>query len=497
MAIVLGGCAVAPNPLSLSEQTQRAFTDVARISADAVPLTKPLTLDEAIARGLLYNLDAKVQIMDQALQGAQLSVANLNMLPTLAANAGYTIRTTPNASVSETLFTGEVSEDPSFSEDRDLGTADLTFTWNVLDFGLSYYRAKQQADRVLIALERRRRVINNLNQQIETAYWEALIAQDLLPRIDRLIREAEVTEQRSARTEAEGLDSRLATLEFRRNLLQIVNSLKSVKSDLAVSKARLASLINLPPGTDFRLATPSHRHLPAINISLRDLQVYSLVHRPEVREEVYQGRISKETVNQEILKLFPGLSIIASVNASTDSLLFYNSWADAGVRATWNLFDLLRGPRSIKAAELQVDLSEARRLALTAAVLVQVSIGVTEYTASIETFNSAKKLNGIEQELLRITQQSAAAEDVPELERIQRSAQAIAGELARENGFVAARVALAQLLTALGLDLVPTDQSFVDLASTTKMVTDARYAINHGKLSNVIRAIEPQVVAGN
>ena len=34
---------------------------------------------------------------------------------------------------------------------------DLGLSWNVLDFGVSYYQSKQNADRLLVAQERRRK----------------------------------------------------------------------------------------------------------------------------------------------------------------------------------------------------------------------------------------------------------------------------------------------------------------------------------------------------
>lgn len=50
------------------------------------------------------------------------------------------------ASSSRSVLTGRQSLEPSTSQDRRRATADLTASWNVLDFGVSYYQAQQQAD---------------------------------------------------------------------------------------------------------------------------------------------------------------------------------------------------------------------------------------------------------------------------------------------------------------------------------------------------------------
>ena len=47
-------------------------------------------------------------------------------------------------------------------------------SWNLLDFGVSYYRARQQADQVLIAEERKRKVVQNILADTRNAYWRAL-----------------------------------------------------------------------------------------------------------------------------------------------------------------------------------------------------------------------------------------------------------------------------------------------------------------------------------
>ena len=62
-------------------------------------------------------------------------------------------------------------------------TADLGLTWNILDFGVSYFTAHQNADRALIASERRRRTIQNLAQEVRFNFWRAAAAQELRDKV--------------------------------------------------------------------------------------------------------------------------------------------------------------------------------------------------------------------------------------------------------------------------------------------------------------------------
>ena len=70
------------------------------------------------------------------------------MLPSLTASAGYSERN--NYATSGTSFVnGEpqpLGTNPSYSisQDKERVTSDIGFSWNILDFGLSYVRAQQQ-----------------------------------------------------------------------------------------------------------------------------------------------------------------------------------------------------------------------------------------------------------------------------------------------------------------------------------------------------------------
>ena len=73
------------------------------------------------------------------------------------------------------------------SQDAVSNTYDIGFTWNALDFGLSYVRAGQQANRYLISKELERKAIHNLTKEVIYAYWKTLSADELLAEINPLM----------------------------------------------------------------------------------------------------------------------------------------------------------------------------------------------------------------------------------------------------------------------------------------------------------------------
>ncbi len=118
-----------------------------------------------MARAVKYNLEARLKVMEEAAK-RQVDLATFDMLPRMALSAGYAGRDNISASSSESVQTGTQSLEPSTSQDRDRGVADLTMVWNVLDFGVAYVSAKQQGDQRLIVQERRRKVVHTIIQDV-------------------------------------------------------------------------------------------------------------------------------------------------------------------------------------------------------------------------------------------------------------------------------------------------------------------------------------------
>ncbi len=175
-AFILAGCAINPEPMTDAAREDQAAADRQAMFAGQDPLTRPLTLKDAFRRALAYNLDARVKVMEEALAQNDLDLSRYDLLPKAYFSAANTDRSNVDASSSRSVETGAVTVPPSTSTDRDVRTAQLNLSWNVLDFGVSYLNARQQANRVLVADEERRKVVESLLQDVRRAYWRAAYA---------------------------------------------------------------------------------------------------------------------------------------------------------------------------------------------------------------------------------------------------------------------------------------------------------------------------------
>jgi outer membrane protein TolC len=115
--VLLSGCgSVKPEPLTQDEIAARVNNDRLNMYRDQQPLSGPLTLSDAMARALKYNLDYRLKLMETALSRGLLDVSRQDMLPKLMTDAGYRWRDNDSGGTSVGIEDRVVSLRPSTSE---------------------------------------------------------------------------------------------------------------------------------------------------------------------------------------------------------------------------------------------------------------------------------------------------------------------------------------------------------------------------------------------
>jgi len=470
-AALLASCATKPQPITQQEHVQRAKDDYQTLYADYQPLQGPLTLPDAIARALKYNYNSELSKAELSLQDKQFDLALTQMLPRLAATAGYNWRSNDNAAESVSELTKERSLVSSFSEEPTHGTAGLEFSWNILDFGVSYYQAKQQGYRTLVAVERRRKVINGIVKSVQEAYWKAQAANVLLPRVVPLLAEAQRMLDASRESSRRKLEPALQSLDFQQNLLQIIGQLKHIQADLATARVQLASLINVPNEAVIQFP-PADMTIHAMSgpIDPRNLETIGLTMRPELREEAYQEKIDKQDVYKEMIKMMPGVGVLGSINYDSNRYLYNPTWGQLGVQASYNLVNLIEGPKAIEAAETSVKVAKTRRLALSVAVLTQINLAYQEYQTALDDYGTTKQIDDVQRQIMVASKNISAADAQSEADRVRRELGAMVSELSYDRSMAVVHTALVNLYNSVGVDLVPASVNTDDLGALSQQV---------------------------
>ena len=467
----VSGCAVQPQALTADERQASVTADRLAMFADQEPVQGPITLQEAMARAIKYNLDHRLKLMEEAVARGQLDLSRIDLLPRVVASAGYTARDNEAASSSRDVSTGQQSLVPSTSSDRERRTADLGLSWNVLDFGVSYYQAKQQADRLLVAQERRRKVLHLLMQQTRQAYWQAVGAQQLEAKIDPVLQQAQRALDDARKVEIEKLRSPLEALTFQRQLLDIVRQLEAVRDELQQAKPRLASVMNLEPGRPFSVVPAGALDVPLVSLGTDKMEETALLRRPELVEAQYNERIGVLETRKALARLLPGVELNLGGHYDSNSYLVNHQWWDAGLRVSWNLLNVFNAGTIRGAAQAQLDVAKQQRLALNMAVLTQVHVAQLEYLARVRQYQMTRELDGVEQRILQQTRNAASASAQGKLEEIRASAAAMMSELRMYQTYGALQGAYGQMIATIGLDPLPQSVTASDVKTLGEAVS--------------------------
>ncbi|WP_159967669.1 TolC family protein [Pseudomonas sp. 9Ag] len=465
LACTVSGCAVTSEPIERSASEQRARTDLQSMYKDQEPLSGPLTLHEAMARAVKYNLEGRLKIMEEALAKRQLDLASFDMLPRMALEAGYVGRNNVSASSSESVETGTQSLEPSTSQDRDREVADLTMVWNVLDFGVSYISAKQAGDQRLIVQERRRKVINTIVQDVRSAYWRAMAAERLLKHIDSLMARVDTARGNSQSMSEQRIGDPVQALGYQRSLIQATRQLEEQRRALSLAKTELATLINLPLGTELTLAVQDQYVIPELKIDLARLEQEALTSRPELREQDYQTRITAAETRKAMLRLLPGLEFSAGGHYDSNSFLVEQSWIDYGVKVTWNLFNVISAPAAINVAKAGEEVAAARRQAMSIAVLAQLYVANANYREALRQFKTSQQLSDIEGQIVGQLRSRYQAAGLGELDLIQGELNTLQADLRRDLAYADLRNAYGQIFASAGLDPLPDEVQSTEVQS--------------------------------
>ncbi len=483
-ALLVSGCSVTPEPLSIEELRNKSSARLAQFTANQEEISQPVSLYEAMARAIKYNLDYKVELYEEALRGSEINLSNMDMLPQLVVSAGFADRENYSGSRSSALLggnsVGDVSLVPSTSSDKDVVTSDLELSWDVLDFGLSYVRAKQKADAVLIANERKRKVANRIIEDVRTAYWRTVSAERLIGKLDSL--ESDIAQALTDADESyrQRKTSPLAALTYQRELLDIQSEIQSMHNELFVAKRQLAALMNLSPSTKFTVVQPTRDvKVSVFNLDPGKLVGAAMVNRPELRELNYEQRISANEANSALLQLLPNLRLFGGFNYNSNEFLFNNNWAAWGAQASWNIFDVFRYPAHKRTNAIEQELLRQRALALTMAVVTQVHVSASRYEIASRKLDTMRKYYDVTGNILEQIESGYKARKVSYQNFVREKMNSLIAEAQYDVAQADLQNAYANIFAAVGQD------TFGKINTTRSTVTElAEHLQSHwGKLS--------------
>ena len=455
-ALLVTGCMVTPSPVTKEEIQGRVSQDLRAILQEQEPIEKPIDFYEATARALRYNLDAKVKAMQAALAHQQLNVAHYQLLPQVAVNAGFDGRNNFAGGGAQSLLDGRPILEPFTSMDKNVFSGNLSLSWDVLDFGLSYIRAKQAGDNMLIAEEERRRIAVRLLQDVRNAFWRAVSAERLLPQVRQLDSMVEKALSQSQAIVDRKLQAPLTPLNYRRDMLNIQREAQKLIRELSTAKIQLASLMGLPPGVQFEVRQPSRHASPLLdNLDAESLEQQALTFRPELRAIDYQKRINAKEAKATLLELFPSMKLQFGGYYNSNSFFLYQNWLNYAAQVSWNLMGVFRVPAKYKAIEAQRAVLDAQSLALTMTVLTEVHVGAAQFILAKDELGNARTYQETQRAIVEHTHSLWITNSTNDLVLLREKVNQILAEVRLDVAQAGVETAYATLRSAVGEEEVP------------------------------------------
>jgi outer membrane protein TolC len=473
---VLSACAIKPVPLGTAEQKLQLSIDREIARKDVEVLSEPLTLDQAIARAIKYNLDHRVRMMEQAVAIGQLDLSRFDMWPQIMASAGYSTRNKPLITEATNSVTGQPSlSDPFISSAQSFWNVSLGLSWNLLDFGAGYFNAKQNADRVLIAGERRRRAMHLLMVDVQNAYWRAASAQALKEDIEITVRLAEDALKNSQQAEKSEVRQPIDAVRYQKNVLENLRNIDIIQSELGTAQIELANLINLPPTTEIKFAPPPFQGIKtgvtALPMSM--LEEVALINNADLRESFYNVRIVAADTRKAMLRMLPGINLNWGPNYTTNSYIINQAWNAGAVSLSWNMLNTLMVPAIKKQGEAQEDLAVQRRMAMQMTVLGQVHLARLQYENAARVLDRSSALASADRKIEKFTKDGASSGTQSQAEMVAAQSVSIISEMRRYQAIAQLYAANGRLQASLGFEPNLSDIQKTSLADLTKQVGEA------------------------
>jgi len=458
---ILASCTRAPKAISLNETIEKVEQDILKIEEikknnSSWEENIEIDLYTAIALAIKNNKELRIKQLETGMANRQIDKVRFEMLPAFAANAGYTgsekYSATSSATVASNDLAGSLGSSYSTSRERDVEEQDIGFTWNALDFGLSFIRAGQDSNRYLITEEMERKAEHNIVRDVIRAYWNTISADKLIKKYDPLLVEVDKALNDSQKIEELLLTKPMDALLYQKELLDIQRALQSQKEMFIDSRIQLAGLMGLLPNETFKIV-PTDEPLTILNMDLEGMERYALLHRPELIKSHYDERISSQETKAGMISLLPGLNFNAAWTHSSNDHLMNKTNFEYGSAMGTNLLNVFMHPKIKRINETNTKIIKEKRLALSMAVLSQVHLANIDYSLALEEYDTAERYYEVSR---KITDQVKNAQKIARfgnLELIREQASLLVAELRYDIAYSKLQHSIGKIYTSVGIDI--------------------------------------------
>ncbi|MDA7965364.1 TolC family protein [Ruegeria sp.] len=479
LAFAVSACVVRPEPLTEQERQERAQF-LQEESAKLWTTNKSsFDLYDLMSRALLRNLEIQQGQLAAEVEKITLEEILAEQFPQASVRAQYSQRSNDAGDVNDVT-----------PPDRDILTADITYSWSILGFGQSYLRARQQANNALIIEEERGRIANRIVTDTTVLYLRAATADRHLPEINKILSQIDAKIQEADQFGARNLIDPLQILLFKTRLTELKVNLNSYKAELRSDLIRLSSLAaTRPENLRFRHLTPSTNLSVRLPGTTDNLEQEALLNRSELRQAAYRQRNSRLDVYRDVAALLPDLEFALSGNFNSESTLDNNQFGLFSQTVTYDLLGLLRLPSTRKRLKLQEELRRIEDLALAVSIIEQVRLSYAQALISQQALALEKERADLWKQVSDTQTQRSNFDVLEDLNQFEYVIRTLESQIAYEQARTQHYADYLLILRSTGVNFIPSNQTFGSedaLAAALKEHWD-RVVRNGGRAGNPAR----------
>lgn len=445
------GCNLDP-PRLFEERMENSAKDLSCIYGRVYIPDHPLELEEVIEIAAWNNLDLLVKEFQYEVQREVAESTKWTLVPSLQLNYTLDARNNLLASISRSL-TNTPPAPPSTSSTKTTQLTTGRLLWNVLNFSVSYFTARQEADKKIQKELEYRRTFQNLVLAVAEHYWLVVALNRGIEKAEKWIEQAIHQQEVVERLIAKQVLSQIPGLIREGSILEMSLRLNLYRKDRDIAFVELAQLMGISPDTPFTLKEIELEELPASLPDVEELEEMAMQYRPELYSTDLDVKIQRNEVKKAIADMFPSLEFYVGTNYDNNSFLIFNNWVNAGLRATWDLFALPSKAYHRKSAVFGFQAAYAGRLAQSVVVLTQVHLALINFEEQKKQYLMAKKYHSVESRLFKgmklgLNKGLFNLVDVMDVE-----AKMVASEVEALKLYAASLAAIEKINNAMGLPL--------------------------------------------
>lgn len=395
---LLTGCMRSQTELC-EKRVQNASIDLVQICENSSLPSRPLTLDDIIAIALESNLDAKVLAQEYAFEYEKATGAKYEMIPPLLAEGEDSYRNKNTGSASESL-TNQPPAPPSISSQQHVNRYDITLAWNLLDFGIGYYKARQQNNKALTKRFDYERQRQNIVLNAIEHFWKAQAALKGVEKSQALLKKAQKFQEAREKDVKAQIVSNIEGFTVEAQLIRTILQMKIYEKTYNDEIAQLSNLMGLHPSATFELAPEEPKPITVVIDPVVELEALAFRNRPELFDSDLEAKIYEDDIRIALIQTFPDPTLFCGNFYDSNRFLVYNRWLIAGLRWSYNLLNTPGYIQDMVSADTHLDGSKANRLALSTGVLTQVNLAYLQYFDSLKEYEWNQKLKRVQNRLL-------------------------------------------------------------------------------------------------